>query len=62
MGSERALPVFVQPQELHVVITNPSSYRQLLTVLNPFDFVLSYRGMLNFMFLVFIFSVEQCTT
>ncbi|CAD5234553.1 unnamed protein product [Bursaphelenchus xylophilus] len=47
MGSEKALPVFVQPPELHIILSRPESFRQLLTVLNPFDFVLHYKVLSN---------------
>ncbi|CAD5228983.1 unnamed protein product [Bursaphelenchus okinawaensis] len=47
MSSDKGLPVFVQPPELHIVISRPESYRQLLTVLNPFDFVLHYKVLSN---------------
>lgn len=42
------MPVFIQPQELVIIQTKPETFRQFLTLINPFDFVLHYKSNENF--------------
>jgi hypothetical protein len=41
---DHSLPIFVHPQEIVVVKSKLETYRQLLTIINPYEFVLHYKG------------------
>jgi len=40
---EQLLPVFVFPNQLTFYIRDPQSHRQIMTIYNPYDFVVSYE-------------------
>ena len=41
---ERKLPVFVSPEELQFVGEEEASHKQILTVFNPYDFNIRFKG------------------
>ena len=40
----RRLPVFVSPEELRFIGDEESSHRQILTIFNPYDFIICFKG------------------
>lgn len=41
---ERRLPVFVSPEELQFVAEDETSHKQILTLFNPYNFNLRFKG------------------
>lgn len=41
---DRSIPVFVYPTELNFYVATQSSHKQLLTLYNPYDFAVKYKG------------------
>ena len=41
---QKRLPVFISPEELQFIGEDEASHKQILTVYNPYDFSLSYKG------------------
>lgn len=42
--SDGRLPVFVFPTELNFYINDQSSHKQVLTLYNPYDFTVQFKG------------------
>ena len=38
------LPVFVQPTELNFIATQPETHKHMLTIYNPYEFVVRFLG------------------
>lgn len=51
--NETSLPVFVFPTQLSFYIKDTTTHRHLITIYNPYDFVVSYQGTV-FRFVKFI--------
>jgi len=41
---DRKIPVIVTPEELKFVEGDPASYKQVLTLYNPYDFNIKFEG------------------
>lgn len=48
--TECKVPVFVSPQSLTFSLDDKSSYRQIITLFNPYDFPVRFKGKLNTIF------------
>jgi len=44
LSADAKLPLFVFPTSLNFYSDDPTSHRQLLTVYNPYNFSLKYKG------------------
>lgn len=44
VGRPKRLPVFVSPDELQFVSEEESSHKQILTLFNPYDFNIRFKG------------------
>lgn len=44
MQTETSLPVFVFPAQLNFYVKDSTTHRHLITIYNPYDFVVSYQG------------------
>jgi len=42
--ASKRLPVFVFPNSLEFFAEESSTHKQLVTIYNPYDFVVSFRG------------------
>lgn len=43
--TECKIPVFVSPQSLTFSLDEKSSHRQIITLFNPYDFPVRFKGM-----------------
>jgi hypothetical protein len=43
----RKLPVFVFPQNITFYLDDQSTHKQILTLYNPYDFPVKFKGMIN---------------
>lgn len=53
MMTECKVPVFVSPQSLTFSLDDKSSYRQIITLFNPYDFPVRFKGKLDYIFIIF---------
>ena len=45
MSESKRLPVFVFPSALNFFAEESSTHKQMITVYNPYDFVVNFKGM-----------------
>ena len=45
MSDSKRLPVFVFPSALNFFAEESSTHKQMITVYNPYDFVVNFKGM-----------------
>lgn len=66
MESVRKIPVFVYPGSIKFYLLSRSSYKQLLTLYNPYEFPVRFKGKCNFGYKLrikgLLFSAVLCTT
>ncbi|KAI1724063.1 MSP (Major sperm protein) domain-containing protein [Ditylenchus destructor] len=46
-GSTSSFPVFLQPAELHFIVSKPDTHKQVLTVYNPYEFGIRFTVLSN---------------
>ncbi|KAI1712206.1 MSP (Major sperm protein) domain-containing protein [Ditylenchus destructor] len=46
-GSTSSFPVFLQPAELHFILSKPDTHKQVLTVYNPYEFGIRFTVLSN---------------
>lgn len=44
MSDLKRLPVFVFPSSLNFFVEDSSTHKQMITLYNPYDFVVSFKG------------------
>lgn len=54
-SGNRKVPVFVFPTSLKFYVNSRQTHKQLLTVYNPYEFPVKFKG--NFFFLIFTFTL-----
>lgn len=64
--TECKIPVFVSPQSLTFSLDEKSSHSQIITLFNPYDFPVRFKGKLNIffnfpMFLLYFLIIVFCT-
>lgn len=51
VATPRKLPVFVFPQSITFFLDNQATHKQVLTLYNPYDFPIKFKGEITFSFL-----------
>lgn len=54
--TECKVPVFVSPQSLTFSLDDKSSYRQIITLFNPYDFPVRFKGKLKYIYYVLLLA------
>ena len=54
----RRLPVFVSPEELEFVGEEETSHKQILTIFNPYNFKIRFKGVICALSNILVFKLQ----
>lgn len=59
--NSQTLPVFILENEIKFIINRSETHRHILTIYNPYEFALRFKGTKNLELHYIFFSIIECS-